>query len=105
MYKLNYDTETGKVESIQKDNMTIPICEGNIDYQEFLEWNKEQKIPLDINSSLKIDYEARRLAQVEAQRKSAYQAEADPLFFKAQRGEIDKQVWLDKVTEIKKRIQ
>ena len=39
----------------------------------------------------------------EAFRKEAYLNEADPLFFKWQRGEIDKQVWLDKVTEIKQR--
>lgn len=40
---------------------------------------------------------------VKQQRKTAYLNEADPLFFKAQRGEIDIQVWLDKVAEIKAR--
>lgn len=30
-----------------------------------------------------------------------YRIEADPLFFKVQRGEVDNQVWLDKVAEIK----
>lgn len=30
-----------------------------------------------------------------------YQAEADPLYFKAQRGETTEQEWLDKVAEIK----
>jgi hypothetical protein len=39
----------------------------------------------------------------EYNRKQAYIDESDPLFFKWQRGEIDKQVWLDKVTEIKQR--
>jgi hypothetical protein len=39
----------------------------------------------------------------EAARKAAYAAEADPLFFKAQRGEIEQQVWLDKIAEIKAR--
>lgn len=34
-------------------------------------------------------------------RADAYRNESDPLFFKWQRGEIDKQVWLDKVAEIK----
>lgn len=33
----------------------------------------------------------------------AYRNESDPLFFKAQRGEIEQQVWLDKVAEIKAR--
>jgi hypothetical protein len=36
-------------------------------------------------------------------RKAAYIAEADPLFFKAQRGEVEQQVWLDKIAEIKAR--
>jgi hypothetical protein len=37
------------------------------------------------------------------QRAEAYRQEADPLFFKAQRGEVDQQVWLDKVAEIRAR--
>lgn len=36
-------------------------------------------------------------------RKQAYLNESDGLFFDYQRGEIDKQVWLDKVSEIKLR--
>lgn len=36
-------------------------------------------------------------------RKVAYISEADPLFFKYQRGEITEQEWLDKVAEIKLR--
>ncbi len=39
----------------------------------------------------------------EFNKKQAYIEESDPLFFKWQRGEIDKQVWLDKVAEIKQR--
>jgi hypothetical protein len=39
----------------------------------------------------------------EAARQAAYVAEADPLFFKAQRGEIEQQVWLNKIAEIKAR--
>ena len=37
-------------------------------------------------------------------RAEAYRDEADPLFFKAQRGEIEQQVWLDKIAEIKQRL-
>jgi hypothetical protein len=33
----------------------------------------------------------------------AYRNESDPLFFKAQRGEITQQEWLDKINEIKTR--
>lgn len=36
-------------------------------------------------------------------RKTAYINEADPLFFKAQRGECTQQDWLDKIAEIKAR--
>lgn len=36
-------------------------------------------------------------------RAEAYRKESDPLFFKAQRGEITQQEWLDKVEEIKTR--
>lgn len=39
----------------------------------------------------------------EQNRYNAYIAESDPLFFKWQRGEIEKQVWLNKVAEIKEK--
>ena len=34
-------------------------------------------------------------------REVLYRSEADPLFFKAKRGELEESVWLDKVAEIK----
>jgi len=40
---------------------------------------------------------------VKAKRQAAYIAEADPLFFKAQRNEIPTSDWLEKVEEIKNR--
>ena len=43
------------------------------------------------------------LQQVENNRRNAYQKEADPLNMKWQRGEVEKQVWLDKIEEIKER--
>ena len=36
-------------------------------------------------------------------RAAAYRAEADPLFFKAQRGKATQQQWLDKIAEIEAR--
>lgn len=42
----------------------------------------------------------REVAEVERQRQVAYQEEADPLFFKSQRGKSTKQEWLDKIDEI-----
>jgi hypothetical protein len=46
---------------------------------------------------------AKKAAEAEANRKAAYIAEADPLFFKAQRGEATLQEWQDKIAEIKAR--
>jgi hypothetical protein len=43
------------------------------------------------------------IKRIEANRRAAYIAEADPLFFKAQRGEATVQEWQDKVAEIKAR--
>lgn len=51
MYKLNYDMQ-GKVSSIQLGNMSIPLAEGNTDYQQFLEWNAQQETPLDLASTI-----------------------------------------------------
>ncbi len=41
--------------------------------------------------------------QAEANRAAAYRSEADPLFFKAQRGEATTDEWTAKVAEIKAR--
>jgi hypothetical protein len=57
-------------------------------------------------SLIKIDtvkLAAKKAAEAESQRKAAYIAESDPLFFKVQRGEATKQEWLDKIEEIKQR--
>ena len=40
---------------------------------------------------------------LDAMRRNAYMLEADPLFFKWQRGEVEKSEWLAKVNEIKQR--
>lgn len=42
----------------------------------------------------------REYAEVERQRQAAYQAEADPLFFKSKRGKATEKEWLDKIDEI-----
>ena len=44
------------------------------------------------------------LADAQAARAAAYRAEADPLFFKSQRGECTVEKWKAKVEEIKARI-
>jgi hypothetical protein len=71
-----------------------------------LEWlDQNQTQPTDAE----IDAEVARLIALEPariateNRKAAYQNEADPLFFKAQRGEATMEEWQAKVAEIKTR--
>lgn len=45
----------------------------------------------------------KRNEQVDVSRKVAYTNEADPLFFKAQRGEATMEEWQAKIAEIKAR--
>ena len=42
-------------------------------------------------------------AYIDRQREAAYKQEADPLGLQVQRGDIDKDVWLTKIAEIKQR--
>jgi hypothetical protein len=72
-----------------------------------LEWlDQTQTQPTDAE----IDAEVARLTALEPariateNRRAAYIAEADPLFFKAQRGEATLDEWQAKVAEIKARI-
>jgi uncharacterized protein YciI len=46
---------------------------------------------------------ALKAEQAETNRKAAYIAEADPLFFKSQRGEATLEEWQAKIAEIKAR--
>jgi hypothetical protein len=56
------------------------------------------KITIDQNKLIE-----KKIIEVEANRRAAYTAESDPLFFKVQRGEATKQEWLNKIAEIKAR--
>jgi hypothetical protein len=68
---------------------------------------KEGLIPISQEQALAITNPPETPEQVaertSAQRKAAYETEADPLFFKAQRGEATMEDWLAKVEEIKQR--
>lgn len=52
MYQLIYSHIDGTVSGIKRlsDGASIPLAEGNTDYQEFLEWNAQQAVPLDLSS-------------------------------------------------------
>lgn len=56
MYELMYSPVNGIVSCIKRllDNAFIPICEGNMDYQDFLKWNEAQPEDkqLDLNSTI-----------------------------------------------------
>jgi len=56
MYELVYDGITGKVRSIKRlsDNTFIPLYERNMDYHDFLKWNKAQSKPLDLDSTIPV---------------------------------------------------
>ena len=73
---------------------------------------ERQVIQLTTEEIAQLQAQAEQAAQAEAQwkidnaaqlRKTAYIAEADPLFFKAQRGEATVEEWQAKVAEIKPR--
>jgi len=91
MYKLLTDSD---IILRLADNAFIPPATTNSDYVAYLEWLAEGNSPEPADVPV-IDYSALRLAD--------YQNEADPLFFKAQRGEATMDEWLAKVEEIKTR--
>ena len=73
---------------------------------------ERQVIQLTSEEIAQAQMQAQQAAQAEVQwnianatqlRQAAYQAEADPLFFKAQRGEATMAEWQAKVAEIKTR--
>jgi hypothetical protein len=96
------DEETMNVFNIVSVSSTEPPL---ITYRQYLSEGTPEKQDDDWKQVWVINtFPAKEIAEKAKEfRASAYREEADPLFFKSQRGEIDKQVWLDKVAEIKAR--
>lgn len=91
MYQLTTTTSILRV----SDGAFIPADEANTDYADYLLWLEEGNKAKEAAPEPKPD--------IESLRRAAYQVEADPLFFKAQRGESTEQVWLDKIEAIRQR--
>lgn len=76
------------------DSLQIARDNGTPEWKEYEAWLAQGNVPLP-EDPLHID--------LDNLRRQAYVNESDPLFFKAQRGEVTMQEWLDKVAEIKSR--
>ena len=97
---------------VTKENGTIYTNGLNL---EVINWHKEVGYTIaDVNRPLTKNEDNNYIDDItedeinlgtKAIREILYRIEADPLFFKAQRGEIDNQIWLDKVAEIKAIVQ
>ena len=93
---------------VTKENGTVYTNGLNL---EVINWHKEVGYTIaEVNRPLTKDEDGNYVDDItedeinlgtKAIREILYRIEADPLFFKVQRGEIDNQIWLDKVAEIK----
>lgn len=74
MYQLIYSHMDGTVSGIKRtsDGASIPLADGNMDYQAFLVWNAEQTTPLDLNSISQemLDLRDAMIARQEAKRQA-----------------------------------
>lgn len=70
---------------------------------EWLDTKQAQPTEAEVNAEIAVLQAELPNKIAKQNRADAYKLEADPLFFKAQRGEITQQEWLDKVEEIKQR--
>ena len=93
---------------VTKENGTVYTNGLNL---EVINWHKEVGYTIaEVNRPLTKDEDGNYVDDItedeinlgtKAIREILYRIEADPLFFKVQRGEIDNQIWLDKVAKIK----
>ena len=107
-YYFNKDNKIIEIETIHS---TERLKELSAEYRNVDLYKKKSDIPIPEDHELIGDEfvllpdvsKARAEQEVISNRKSAYQSESDPIYFKYQRGEATEQEWLDKVQEIKER--
>lgn len=104
-----YDENTQKIEEdkpirVRKRNSngTFASDDPETPENEAWEWVQSWKI-VNLSKKEKEEINTDKEQFMKQQRKLAYQNEADPLFFKAHRGEIGMDEWEAKVQEIKDR--
>jgi thiamine pyrophosphokinase len=75
MYQLIFSHQDGIVSGVKRnsDGASIPLADGNTDYQAFLVWNSEQAVPLDLNSV------SQEMLDANAARRAAQQAKAQAI--------------------------
>ena len=80
-------------------------CSGSLDDYANYTWLDQRAQPskAECDAVMAEVVTEKEKATVERKRRSAYEAEADPLYFGWQRGENTEQDWLDKVAEIRAR--
>ena len=104
MIIVHYDKNTGEIISAYGSDIENPPYPNIVITDNY--WNSlvGKRIKVDLNTK-KIAILEKKLTdeEVDSLRRAAYEQEADPLFFKYQRKKIKKEVWLDKVKEIKTR--
>jgi len=104
MIIVHYNKNTGEIISAYGSDIDNPPYPNIVITDKY--WNSlvGKKIRVELNTK-KIAILENKLTdeEVDSLRRAAYEEEADPLFFKYQRKEIKKEVWLNKVQEIKER--
>jgi hypothetical protein len=102
MNNLKYINRLGGIEAEVGENHTRYLAPGTPDHDRALAGNFGPIAPYD-GPTEEQEAHDRALREAREARAAAYAAEADPLFFKAQRGEATEQDWRDKVADIRAR--